>query len=129
MRKLNILLIEDNQNDLFIIEAALKRIELGYTVTIVHDGRQAITYLETLGTELPHLILLNLDLPSVSGADVRAYIRMQSHLRRIPLVIISGFEKPTSVNEDVFVPKMSNFGDFVIRLQRAITRCLAAIQV
>lgn len=126
---LRICLIEDAQSDIDLVELAFARQpEIGkYEITTLRDGREAICYFETLGTVLPNLILLNLSLPHVSGVDVKAYIESQRHLRDIPLVVISGYDKPANISTGSFVPKVRDFNDFVLRLMSAVNHKMARI--
>ena len=42
---MHILLVEDNEHDIFFVQAALKSLKKQIELTVVHDGVQAIDYL------------------------------------------------------------------------------------
>jgi CheY-like chemotaxis protein len=88
-----ILLVEDDENDVFFLQHALKSAGVISPVQIVHDGQAAIDYLQGAGKfgdraafPLPGLILLDLKLPFVMGLDVLRWIRQQPGL--VPIVVI-----------------------------------------
>jgi two-component system response regulator len=80
-----ILQVEDDPNDVFILQHALKKAGVANPVHVASDGQQAIDYLQGVGKfanreqfPLPCLILLDLKLPLVMGLDVLKWIRQQS---------------------------------------------------
>ena len=99
-RTLEILLVEDNPGDVDLTKAALRRGKLTNRLTVATDGEEALTLLrenERAGASQPDLILLDLNLPKVSGADVLAEIKRDPALRRIPVVIMTS----SKAEEDV----------------------------
>ena len=87
-----ILQVEDDPNDVFLLEHAMKKMGVLNPVQTVRDGQQAIDYLQGAGKfsdrarfPLPCLILLDLKLPYVMGLDVLRWIREQAGT---PLVVI-----------------------------------------
>src|SRR5437867_3833044 len=87
-----ILQVEDDPNDVFLMQHAMKKAGLANPVHIVEDGQQAIDYLQGAGQfadrekfPFPGLMLLDLKLPYVMGLDVLKWIRQQP---RMPLVVI-----------------------------------------
>jgi len=99
-----ILLVEDDTNDMFLIRRAFKKADANRHVFGVWDGKQAISYLS--GTDefasrdlypLPTLLLLDLKLPRVSGLDVLAWLKGESSLKRMIVVVLSA----SSQNADI----------------------------
>jgi CheY-like chemotaxis protein len=91
-----ILLIEDEENDVFFFKRAMNKVGLTNPVQVASDGREAIDYLKGTGkfagrTEfpLPSLILLDLKLPFVMGLDVLKWIREQPGLAPIVVILSS----------------------------------------
>ena len=64
----------------------------GYGVVEAGDGRQALNYLRT--HRLPSLVLLDLMMPIMDGWEFAATIRSEPDLAAIPIVVMSGLEKP-----------------------------------
>ncbi len=69
------LIIEDHPGQGFVFKLALEQV--GYTTTLIQNGTLARNTLKTL-RPIPDIILLDLHLPGVSGADLLAQIRADS---------------------------------------------------
>jgi len=99
MNTTTILLVEDDENDVFFFQRALTRAGVNNPLQVAHHGQEAIDYLQGGGkfTEraefpLPGLILLDLKLPFVMGLDVLKWIRQESGLSPIVLILSSSRE-------------------------------------
>lgn len=91
-----LLLVEDNPDDIFLMQRALKKTGLRLPVQIVTDGRQAIDYLSSTAPyedraqfPLPSLVFLDLKLPYVNGFEVLEWIRADSRLCDLPIFILT----------------------------------------
>jgi two-component system response regulator len=88
-----ILLVEDNPDDVELTERALKQNKLLNRVIVARDGAEAVTLL--FGTEttppipLPEVILLDLNLPRLSGLEVLRRIRANERTRLLPVVVLT----------------------------------------
>lgn len=65
----------------------------------MRDGEKAIEYLQLPDTELPDLILLDLNLPRVNGHEVLEFVKTSERLKRIPVVILTTSSSEKDVNE------------------------------
>jgi CheY-like chemotaxis protein len=83
-----ILLVEDSKFLRLAMERALSR--AGYAVTSAADGEQA---LQMAREKLPHLILLDMLLPKLSGPDVLIALKKDPMTEAIPVVVISGMSQ------------------------------------
>jgi two-component system response regulator len=95
-----ILLVEDDENDVFFFEHAMKKEGLLNPLQVASDGQRAIDYLQGGGKfsdrrqfPLPYLVMLDLKLPFVMGLDVLKWIRQQPHLNPIVIVLSSSQQK------------------------------------
>jgi DNA-binding response OmpR family regulator len=91
-----ILLVEDDENDVFFMREAFKKAGVQKTIEVAKDGREAITYLQQrVGTpaDLPLLIILDLKLPFVMGLDVLQCIREELGLLTVVIVMSASAEK------------------------------------
>jgi two-component system, chemotaxis family, response regulator Rcp1 len=90
---IDVLLVEDNPGDVRLITEALNDAKIHVHITAVHDGVEALALLRREGdysrAALPHLILLDLNLPRMNGHEVLATIKQDERLRRIPVVIVT----------------------------------------
>jgi CheY-like chemotaxis protein len=98
-KKLKILLVEDNPEDVLIAERALTKANMKEKseLFIVRDGQEALDFLYRRGQHenapRPDLILLDLKLPKVSGHEVLQKIKDDEHLRRIPVIVLTVSER------------------------------------
>ncbi len=90
-----ILQVEDDPNDVFFLQHAMKKVGVANPVQVVSDGQQAIDYLQGAGKfadrnqfPFPCLVLLDLKLPYVMGLEVLRWIRNQPD-RALPVIMIS----------------------------------------
>jgi len=111
-----ILLIEDNADDVFLMRRIFRKAAITIPLSVVTDGKQAMSYLEGTGIyvnrriyPLPDLIFLDLKLPFLHGFVVLAWIRKQPDLKAIRVVILTSSmedqdrEKAQALNSPYFV--------------------------
>lgn len=91
-----VLLVEDNPTDVDLTLRAFKRAKFANPVRVVRDGEEALAYLFGTGRyakrkapALPQLVLLDLNLPKVSGLEVLRHIKEHPLTRTIPVVVLS----------------------------------------
>lgn len=93
MRKIEVLMVEDNRGDVVLVQEATARVGLAQTLTVVPDGVEAMDYLHRRGAYAdavrPDLIVLDLKLPRKSGREVLDEIRRDPALSALPVVILS----------------------------------------
>jgi CheY-like chemotaxis protein len=94
------LLVEDNPHDELLTLRALRKVNLGNQVEVVRDGQQALDYLfrqgefaNRTGTELPAVILLDMNLPRVGGLDVVERVRGDARTRLVPIVMLTSSDE------------------------------------
>jgi CheY-like chemotaxis protein len=102
-RALNVLLIEDNPGDVFLVRQALKESGLPHHISIAKDGADALDLLyQTDGCTkkpCPDLVLLDLNLPRVSGHEVLRRIKSDEQLKQVPVVIFSSSASKEDVKD------------------------------
>jgi len=121
-RPLRVLLVEDDPGDVLIAQEALRAGNLSTRLDVVSDGVEAMAYLRKQDAyaeaERPDLILLDLNLPRMSGHEVLAELKADSSLRRIPIVVLStsvaaeDIAKSYELHANVYVSKPVDFDDF-----------------
>jgi len=96
-----ILLVDDDPGDVLITRESLAESRLGCDLAVVSDGADALDYLhkrgDHVGVTTPHLVLLDLNLPKVSGREVLAEAKASPHLAHIPIVVLT----TSAAEEDV----------------------------
>src|SRR3954469_23730241 len=104
--QLNILLVEDEPNDVFLIDRAFQKCGFQHRLHTVNDGEQAVAYLGGAGEfadrrqhPVPSLMLLDLKLPRRTGLEVLAWLRSRhDSLKRLPVVVLSSSRQSSDVN-------------------------------
>ena len=91
-----ILLVEDDENDVFFMRRALQKANLELPMQVVMDGESAIDYLEGKGHygdrathPLPAMVFLDLKLPYLHGFEVLGWIRKQPLLKGLPVIVLT----------------------------------------
>src|SRR5690349_477790 len=96
-----ILLIEDNDDDVFVMKRVLKKMGIKNPLQVVTDGEEALNYLKGAGKysargkfPLPFIAFIDLKLPYIDGFEILTWMRSQSDLDPILAVML------TSSNQD-----------------------------
>jgi two-component system response regulator len=89
-----IALVEDNADDEALTIRALKKHGLVNDIIVLRDGVDALAFLLDSEQPLPHLVLLDLNLPRVNGLEVLQRLRSEPRTQMLPIVIL------TSSNEE-----------------------------
>ncbi|RMD84092.1 MAG: response regulator [Candidatus Dadabacteria bacterium] len=93
LRPFEILLVEDSAGDARLAIEAFRECRTLHRIRVVPDGASALAYLRREGeyasASRPDLILLDLNLPVMSGLDVLAEIKNDPDLRTIPVVVLT----------------------------------------
>ena len=98
------LIVEDEENDIYFLKHALQKAGISNPVQVVESGQAAIDYLAGTGKyadrsayPLPAMIFLDLKLPQVHGLDVLKWIRTQSALPPLVVLVLTS----SSLHEDI----------------------------
>ena len=92
----DVLLVEDNPDDVELTLHAFKKAHFANRVNVVTDGAKALDYIFCRGeyshrraNEHPEIVLLDLDLPRVSGLEVLTRLKSDQRTSHIPVVILT----------------------------------------
>jgi chemotaxis family two-component system response regulator Rcp1 len=98
---MHILLVEDNEHDIFFVREVLKRIEQPIELSVVQDGAQALDFLYRRAPHTqaapPTIILLDFNLPVKSGFDVLAALAHDAQLKCIPTIVLTTSTRPGDI--------------------------------
>lgn len=86
---MSILLVEDSAADIELTLEALSDAKIANEVTVVRDGAAALQHLRLATGGRPDLVILDLNLPRMTGHEVLAAIRTDEALRRIPVAVLT----------------------------------------
>ena len=104
MRQLTVLLVEDNPRDVRLTWRAFEQAGLPHDLRVVRDGDEVLTYLHREGaykdpqaSPRPDVILLDLNLPRMSGHEVLRSVRQDQRFQQIPVIVLTTSGRPDDV--------------------------------
>lgn len=121
-----ILLVEDNPSDEKLTLLAFQRSGVANEIDVVRDGAEALAYLFGTGAYAerppppPAIVLLDLQLPLVSGLEVLAAVRANEHTRSLPVIVLTSSSQDEdvvraySLGTNAYVVKPVDFGAFAM---------------
>jgi CheY-like chemotaxis protein len=99
-----ILVLEDDENDAWLLERALRKLSVSSQVHVVRDGGEGVDYLSGNGKyadrnsyPLPGLIITDLKMPGLSGLEVLKWLRAHPHFRSIPTLVLTSSRAESDV--------------------------------
>jgi two-component system response regulator len=126
-----ILIVDDSPDDVTLTLRALKKNNITNAVDIATDGEEALRYLFPPGEQsagrseaLPALILLDLNMPKVSGLEVLRSIRADPRTKYLPVVVLT-----TSTEERDIVNTYDLGANSFVRKPVAFDEFLDAVRV
>jgi CheY-like chemotaxis protein len=135
-----ILLIEDDPGHARLIEKNIRRAGVSNTIIPFTDGSSALAHLfgsDAAGKRLAHnpiLVLLDLNLPDMSGIDILARIKSDELLRRAPVVVLTTTDDRVEIQRcydlgcNVYITKPVEYESFSAAI-RQLGLFLAVMQV
>ena len=100
-----ILLVEDDEGHALLIEKNLRRAGIANNIIKVDDGQKAVDFLFKTGAYSsdenppPLLILLDLNLPVMSGEQVLRIIKNDERTKQIPVVVLTTTDSPQEISQ------------------------------
>jgi CheY-like chemotaxis protein len=96
-----ILLIEDNPSDIALTKRAFVKHNINGNLIVAKDGQEALDILIPLSEDAfyipPSLILLDINLPKISGLDVLKQLRSNPQTQRVPVVVLTSSAESTDI--------------------------------
>ena len=123
---LEILLIEDNPADAEYTAEILAGSDIEHTLDVASDGEQGLERL--LGEDPPRLVLLDLNLPRLSGTDILRRIRREQKLNDVSVFVLATSDADRDVLEserlhaDGYMSKPINLPEFEYLYYRLMMR-------
>jgi CheY-like chemotaxis protein len=94
-----ILLVEDDQVDAMTVKRALKELRVTNPLDHVENGEQALAHLREPGRAKPCIILLDLNMPIMTGIEFLQVAKADPALKRIPVIVLTTSEEQRDVVE------------------------------
>lgn len=96
--RFEIVLVEDAEPDVFLVREALELSGLEFSLRVFDDGEKAAEFIEEVERDgeatYPHLLLLDLNLPKRTGAEVLERVRKSPRCARVPVIILTSSDSP-----------------------------------
>ena len=134
----NIVMIEDDEGHARLIERNIRRAGISNDIKHFLDGTSALDYLfnhdDGPTRNGPALVLLDLNLPDMSGTDILARIKNEPRMKRTPVVVLTTTDDKVEIQRcydlgcNVYITKPVNYESFAEAI-RQLGLFLAVIQV
>src|SRR4051812_44947716 len=121
-----VLLVDDREDDILLSQQAFARASVPNQLFAVRDGAEAIAYLQGDGRfanraefPLPHLLLLDINMPKVDGFGVLKWVRSNPELGNLRVVMLTTSDEMTDIDKaysmgvNSYVVKPVKFNSFV----------------
>lgn len=124
-KNLNILLIEDNLIEIMKMKRTISFLELQHNIVEAKNGEIALEILEDK-SKLPDLILLDLNMPKISGIEFLTILKKSEHLKHIPTVILTTSDNQKDLEEcykigvSGYVLKPLKYDDYVKKIESVL---------
>jgi len=99
-----VLLVDDSDDDLFLMRTGFKKVEFRAPVQEVRNGEEAIRYLageagysDRVQFPYPTVVLLDLNMPLKSGFDVLAWVQAHGKLKPCSVIVLSASSRPEDI--------------------------------
>lgn len=126
-----ILLVEDNPDDELLALRALRKNGIQEGITVVRDGAEALDFLFARGNysdrttdQLPAVVLLDLNLPKLSGLEVLKQLRAHEETKYLPVVILTTSTEERDMVEgyhfgaNSFICKPIDYDQFILAIEQ-----------
>ncbi len=133
-----ILLVDDNQQDVFLTQRVLKKAGFHAETVVANDGIEALDYLFGRGKyaqrdtqEMPVVTLLDLKMPRVDGFEVLRQARAQRLTSHLPIVVLTSSKEDSDVilsyklGCNAFVSKPVDFQQFSASIEGVVSYFLS----
>ena len=102
MKPAHILLVEDNEGDIFLTLDAFEESKVKTDISVVKNGQEALDFLFKEGSyqdaQKPDLILLDINIPVFNGHEVLHKIKQDAVLKKIPVIMLTTSSNPKDID-------------------------------
>ncbi|WP_047244935.1 response regulator [Maribacter thermophilus] len=95
---MNILLIEDDSIEIMKLERTVSKLEVKHKITKAKNGEEALEYLKS-DSRLPDIILLDLNMPRMSGIEFLSILKTDEAFKYLPTIILTTSENRADLLE------------------------------
>lgn len=132
----SILYAEDDENDVFFMERAFSKLNLGQALQVVPNGRLAVDYLSGAGAfadrakhPLPDVLLLDVKMPEMSGLEVLKWARSRPEFQSMPILMFTSSTQRTDIDfsrrhrASAYLVKPSNAEHLATLVNKVLAAC------
>ncbi len=125
VKALNILLIEDDEIEVMKFNRVLKNIDSNHKIVEANNGEEALAILKEKEI-IPDIILLDLNMPRISGIEFLGILKQDSVLKYIPAIILTTSNNYSDILECYkigiagYVLKPLKYDDYVDRIKKLL---------
>lgn len=119
-KPVQILIVEDNDPDVFLVEEALRSHGILVQMERCHDGEEAIRALsQVVESHLPNLIIIDLNLPKVTGIEILKHVRSLKQLDGVPVLVLTSSQSRSDralslqLGADAYIAKPPTLPEFL----------------
>ncbi len=119
----HILLVEDNEADVYLLRKAFEHAGLDVELTVIDDGASALTYVRGQENDRsiprPQAVLLDLNLPKSEGTEVLEALRQNADFSEVPVIVLTSSASPMDqrriahLKVDRFITKPPDLEEFL----------------
>jgi CheY-like chemotaxis protein len=123
MIPIHILLVEDNEGDIFLALEAFQNFRIKNKISVARDGNEAMDFIfkkgQNANAEVPDLIILDINLPKKNGHEVLKAIKSNPNTQQIPVIILSTSSSKKDIESsyqnhvNCFITKPIELDDFM----------------
>ena len=97
VKKKRVILVEDNLADVELVRISIRELETPVELVHVGDGQELLNFLKTAVLAEIAVIMLDLNMPRVSGIDVLRFMHEDSLLKKVPVVMFTTSNSKTDI--------------------------------
>ena len=126
LRDLNVLLIEDNLIEIMKMERTISLLDLNHTVNFANNGEEALDILEDKNN-YPDLILLDLNMPKLSGIEFLTILKGNDNIKHMPTVILTTSDNKRDLEEcykigvSGYILKPLKYEEYVHKIEKVLS--------
>jgi DNA-binding response OmpR family regulator len=125
MKKIRMLLVEDDSDDVQLLQEAMRENNVDFEMKVIMEGDKVMPYLNT-AENLPDIIVMDFNLPKIHGKEVLVSIRATAAFSSIPLIVLTTSASPHDIQfaqqngADKFITKPSTIHGFNSAVQTIV---------
>jgi CheY-like chemotaxis protein len=125
-KKLKVLLIEDNLIEIMKMKRTLSLLKLDHTMQEAKNGEIALEFLQDK-SNFPDLILLDLNMPKMSGIEFLSILKKDENIQHIPTVILTTSDNQKDLEEcyklgvSGYILKPLKYDDYVKKIETVLS--------